>query len=535
MLRLLLSALLVAVAAASANAPNPPTWPSQYYVKGTFSIPYFNISQPTEIWYDATNNRQVVSYYNGMDVYVFRYDLNQTYEVVPRIDQMVCFTQNGSGSLEQMLPDLSANWTYSGTKNINGVMCNTWQQVKQNLNKTNYYTFYLDVSDNTPVQLYLYGYDFVFGSHPDIYIMDFDSYVPSIENASVFDEPTICRTNTAQNPGVFYRARASLGQLMHTMNPPAINDEFDAFVWRHKKVYLTSEEKEMRRSQFYSHLRLIEEHNRRTDVTFKMGMNHFGDMTQEEIETLIHPRSKHEPTSVRAAVREHSRGTAPLPPSVDWVAKGAVNPPKDQGICGSCWTFGTVASIEGAWAIKTGKLPSLSEQQLVDCAWVNWAKETQNLGCDGGFAAPAMQWVIDNGGIATEAHYPYLMQDHWCSASDKSSGVVLTGYVNVTAYSEDALQDAIANHGPVAIAIDATYPYFTFYTSGVYYNPQCSDKIKDLDHEITCVGYGTENNQEYWLIKNSWSTHWGDMGFAKMARNRNNNCGVASQATFPLV
>jgi len=262
-------------------------------------------------------------------------------------------------------------------------------------------------------------------------------------------------------------------------------------------------------------------------------MNHLSDLTAEEYEELLIPRGIIR--SQNNADRYHEEVPIDqLPASINWTANGAVNPPKDQGVCGSCWTFGTTGSVEGAWAIKTGTLLSLAEQQIVDCAWYNWGGTGGNLGCDGGYAAPAMQWIINNGGIATELSYPYLMEDHWCNASDKSSGVVLTGYVNVTEGSESALQSAVAL-GPVAVAIDASHPSFRFYSSGVYYEPLCQNAIPDLDHEVLAVGYGIYNGSDYWLVKNSWSTHWGNYGYVMMSRNRGNNCGIATQATYPLV
>lgn len=216
-----------------------------------------------------------------------------------------------------------------------------------------------------------------------------------------------------------------------------------------------------------------------------MAMNQFGDMTEAELKAYVYPRP---PVStldkVRPADRVHeARGPAKaLPTSVNWVDKGAVNPPKDQGICGSCWTFGTAGSVEGVYAVKTGKLLSISEQQFVDCAWSPWNNSASaNLGCDGGFAAAALAWAIENGGLATETTYPYLMQDHWCNAADKSSGVVIKGYVNVTE-GEDNLQDAIAAVGPVAVAIDATYPFFTLYAPA---HPHTSTRTRHTPAVLT--------------------------------------------------
>jgi len=534
-LQLCLCFLSLASLALSKSAP---TWPNQYYVSGTFDIPYFNIVENLELYYDGANNRQLFSYYNGTDNYLWRFDIQTLFQVVPRIDQLVCFVSTGigSGPLVTLLPDLST-WTYQGQSLINGKHCDNWQQTVTDLNVTAVYNMYVNPSNNYPVQLVLNGYDFVFGSHPDIYIMNYDVYRPNWVNASVFTEPELCQNTSTSFHSVSagIRAKALLGKLSIVSPPKDLHDPFRKFMFKHKKVYTDIDEYYMRREIYKKNLKRIEAHNSRTDVTFQMGENQFSDMTAEEISALIMPKR---PSSLRAKSRAsatsyHTLSGQQIPPSINWVDKGAVNPPKDQGVCGSCWTFGTAGSLEGAWFVKTGTLVSLAEQQLVDCAWGQW--QNGNNGCDGGFAGPALQWIINNGGMALESDYPYMMQDQFCNADIRTSGVTVQSYVNVTEFSEEALQDAVATIGPVAVAIDAAHEEFEYYKSGVYYNPNCKNDIDSLDHEVLVVGYGTEDGQDYWLVKNSWSTHWGDNGYVKMSRNRNNNCGIATQATYPLV
>jgi len=222
-----------------------------------------------------------------------------------------------------------------------------------------------------------------------------------------------------------------------------------------------------------------------------------------------------------------------IPSSIDWRQRKCVTPVKDQGICGSCWTFGSIGSLESIWAATYHELFELSEQQIVDCSWETWLEG--NSGCDGGFAAPAFDWIWKNGGVAGEHEYPYLMVDSYCDATKVNPVVRMTGYVNVSASSEQALQFAVGTYGPVSVAIDAAHLEFEFYSSGIYYNPNCKNDPDDLDHEVLVVGYGSHGGKDYWIVKNSWSTHWGDQGYIKMARNRGNNCGIATQATFPLV
>jgi len=306
--------------------------------------------------------------------------------------------------------------------------------------------------------------------------------------------------------------------------------EWQQFKTNHKKVY-GSEHEESRRFQiFHNNLRSIEEHNQRYsngEISYRLGVNHLTDMLPEEVNTLLNGYNatiKMESKSRRVFEKLGSK----LPPFVDWRTKGAVTPVKDQAKCGSCWSFSTTGSLEGQHFLKTGHLVSLSEQNLMDCS-VPYG----NHGCNGGDMDPALQYVTDNNGISTEAAYPYEAKDGECRYSSAFKGATAQGFVDVQPGDEEALQEALATIGPISVAIDASKKTFHAYAGGVYYEPDCV--TRDLDHAVLAVGYGTENGLDYWLVKNSWGEVWGESGYIKMARNRNNNCGIASSATYPLV
>jgi cathepsin L len=215
-----------------------------------------------------------------------------------------------------------------------------------------------------------------------------------------------------------------------------------------------------------------------------------------------------------------------LPTQFDWNAKGAVTPIKNQEQCGSCWSFSTTGSTEGCHQIKTNNLVALSEQNLMDCSYAEG-----NQGCDGGLMTAAMEYIILNKGIDTEASYPYTAEDGTsCQYTASNSGATLAGMVNVTEGSESDLQNNAAV-GPVSVAIDASQSSFQFYSSGVYYEPACSST--QLDHGVLVTGWGVDNGAAYWIVKNSWGTDWGQNGWIWMSRNRNNNCGIATMATLP--
>jgi C1A family cysteine protease len=209
------------------------------------------------------------------------------------------------------------------------------------------------------------------------------------------------------------------------------------------------------------------------------------------------------------------------PASVDWTTKNAVTPVKNQGQCGSCWAFSTTGSTEGAYAIASGNLVSLSEQMLVSC------DHNGDQGCNGGLMDNAFGWINSNGGICTEADYPYQGTTGTCTTGC-SPAVTVTGHHDVPAKDEDALAVAAAV-GPVSVAIEADKSAFQFYKSGVFDNAGCGTQ---LDHGVLVVGYGTMDSKDYWKVKNSWGATWGLNGYILIARGKN-MCGISQSASYP--
>jgi len=299
---------------------------------------------------------------------------------------------------------------------------------------------------------------------------------------------------------------------------------FQKWTMLHGKTYTTDSEHQYRLSIYKQNLEYIESHNRK-NLGFTLAMNQFGDLTREEITEIFLTPVINVTLDETSNSYQHNPIYA-MADQVDWRTKGVVTPVKNQGQCGSCWAFSSTGSVEGAWAIKKGTLVSLSEQNLVDCS-----SRYGNYGCNGGLMDNAFKYIIANKGIDTESSYQYTAKDGTCKFNAGNVGATLSSYKDV-GKSETALQSAIQNVGPISVAIDASKTSFHFYSSGVYYEAACSSTR--LDHGVLAVGFGTSTG-DYYIVKNSWGTDWGIQGYILMSRNRNNNCGIATAASYPIV
>jgi len=305
-----------------------------------------------------------------------------------------------------------------------------------------------------------------------------------------------------------------------------LQDQFVAWTHKYNKVY-TVDQFQWRWQQWKKNALFIDEFNQRGNNTFSVAMNKFGDLNAKEFGRVYNG------FKMAKAHRKINTNTVvvhppTIPASVDWRTKGAVTGIKNQGQCGSCWSFSATGSTEGAHFLQAGKtLVGLSEQNLVDCS-----QAEGNEGCDGGLMDDAFQYIIlNNQGIDSEASYPYTAEDGTCKFNAANVASHLVSYTDVTSGSESALTTDVAQRGPVSVAIDASHSSFQFYSGGVYYEPDCSST--QLDHGVLAVGYGTSGSSAYYIVKNSWGTDWGMSGYIWMSRNRNNNCGIATMASYP--
>lgn len=317
--------------------------------------------------------------------------------------------------------------------------------------------------------------------------------------------------------------------LAHSQDNLSLDEAWETWKITHKREYNGLNEESIRRTIWEKNMLFIEAHNKEYELgiyTYDLGMNHFGDMTLEEVaEKVMGLQMPMYRDPANTFVPDDRVGK--LPKSIDYRKLGYVTSVKNQGSCGSCWAFSSVGALEGQLMKTKGQLVDLSPQNLVDCV-------TENDGCGGGYMTNAFRYVSNNQGIDSEESYPYVGTDQQCAYNTSGVAASCRGYKEIPQGNERALTAAVANVGPVSVGIDAMQSTFLYYKSGVYYDPNCNKE--DVNHAVLAVGYGaTPRGKKYWIVKNSWGEEWGKKGYVLMARNRNNACGIANLASFPVM
>ena len=311
----------------------------------------------------------------------------------------------------------------------------------------------------------------------------------------------------------------ALAALGATAFATEINIKFINYIAEHNKYYHSTEEFDFRHQIWAEKDEQIDAHNAEGH-SWTLGHNKFSDWTDEEYKTLLGYRpelrtAQYQDIEPTPYVVSNSDG-------IDWRTRGAVTDVKDQGNCGSCWSFSTTGALEGAHFIASGDLVSYSEMQFVNCDF----GITKNLGCNGGLMDKAFTYAETNA-ITTEEAYPYTPKKSSCDTSKLSGAALLvTKFVDV-AVNDPAALKAQLDQGPVSVAIEADKLVFQSYKSGVISGTKCGT---NLDHGVLAVGYGTDSSGvEYYIVKNSWGPSWGDNGYVNIGvEDGAGVCGIQS-------
>lgn len=406
-------------------------------------------------------------------------------------------------SFKQSLKQFSF-FSVTGTEEFLGYKCDKFELEEEFGQKQNKYTLwvryvkspkYPSSRQPIPVRYEMKGFNSLLGSHYDHYFLDYNSYVHDDIPDDIFEVKEGSNKNVdydfffGQNyiffpfkidepcvgfpgPGIDHIATFNpMKEFIHPASTSHIDTEFTRFLRKHNINYDTDKEHHERYHTFMQNLRFVHSINR-AQLGFSLTINHLADKTPDELKALRGYRPSGVYNGGQPFPHDLTKEVGDLPDEHDWRLYGAVTPVKDQSVCGSCWSFGTTGSIEGALFLHNGKknLVRISQQALIDCSW-----GYGNNGCDGGEDFRAYQWIKKLGGIPTEDSYGgYLGQDGYCHANASNVTLVapIAGWVNVTSGNPNAMKIALLQHGPISVGIDASHKTFSFYSNGVYFEPK---------------------------------------------------------------
>ncbi|KAL9979945.1 hypothetical protein ACROYT_G008468 [Oculina patagonica] len=516
-------------------------FPEFYHAQGIISLPYDGIIEPFEAWYGGRHKMSRIDYYYGMDKTYQRGDLmpyGALIKLVPAhwskgddLDKNTrsCWYRPGfrwsPERGQSVVPKNLKGFEYVSDEIHSGMPVYKLKRTATVYKKNNTYILYVTKEKPyKPVRYVMHGYDTLLHSFYDHYVVDYLSFHEWDFDFNVMKIPkgTSCKKKIEKMKSRYHFN--PMAEFMHeNFEDGEVEEMFEEFKKTHGKSYDDPAEHEQRKHIFRHNIRFINSKNRAA-LNFTLAPNELSDVTENEFEMykglLIDPSGgdeglkKQEIPEARLTIPK-----TPLPDSLDWREYGVVTPAKAQGLCGSCWTFSSTGPLEGAYAIQTGKLLDISEQQLMDCSW-----GFGNSGCRGGYSWRALVWARKHGVASSKSYGRYLAQEGYCHCA-KEDGCDVINFkrvVTVKKNNAEELKQGLAKFGPASIAINVGRKSLKFYNSGVYDDPECSTKT---NHGVVVVGFGEENGTPYWIVKNSWGKFWGEKGFVKIAR-KDNLCGV---------
>uniref|UniRef100_A0A1B6MLR0 Peptidase C1A papain C-terminal domain-containing protein n=1 Tax=Graphocephala atropunctata TaxID=36148 RepID=A0A1B6MLR0_9HEMI len=513
------------ISAEDVDVGDIPKWPSAYTARGVLQIPYAEISEPFEAWYDSSQGSSRVDYYNGT---VKTYQLSKEgefgtyYKLEPVLTTIQCFKTKGTSHKkvlpQSVLPDMTG-YQFKGEAEVRGVKAEKWERVSVSETVFTVYLFWKKEASTKSIVPLRYEQ-----RGRDHHYMDFEYFSATTPTTATFEikDNTTCKPmNESELGGVEQ-------QLVYTFNPiqefvdenmEHVDGAWINYKHQFNKQYSLDEDIQ-RKDIFRQKMRYITSTNR-ANLSYWLGVNHLVDYTPEELQALTACSPRSDFFGGDEAFEEIANETlesVEVPKAWDWRNRGAVTPVKDQGDCGSCWSFSTTGAIEGGYFVRTRRLFTLSEQVLIDCSW-NFG----NRGCDGGYMEGAFKWVMRNRGIPLSQTYgPYLARKNYCHMKKGMSEVRIKSYGRIKKLCPNCIKQALIKYGPIAVGMHANNGFLN-YKGGVFTDNSCPKN--QMNHAILIVGYGSLSGREYWLIKNSWSNRWGIGGYALMGIN-GNICGI---------
>ncbi|XP_026750367.2 cathepsin L-like proteinase [Galleria mellonella] len=514
-------------------------YPTEYHLRAEEINLVTGIVKPFEVWYSEKLDRYRSDYFGGSckEYYVSKakkpYGILYTTHPIATMDlknEIVCNKVKLKGSMENLLPD-TENLEPNGETEYDGRKIQIWYgettvlgivggRVEETL-----WTYRLADGKDVPIR-YESKKSKSWNGH--IFKHTITNYY-NFNSTVLLEDLTLSDDLDCTFDAKFGKNLKEDLQILHPDIPSHVNLGYTSYLQHHKKKYIESEH-DFRKDIFSHNWRHIREHNLK-NLSYKMAINEFSDRTDEELKYLTGTRAPHEKVEgthpfpytleqVDALVEE-------LPKELDLRLEGFIRPIKSQGHCGSCWAFSSTAAVEGAIAKSLGgKSFDLSEQSLVDCAW-----GYGNEGCNGGMLDTAFEYIAKNGIPTSEDYGTYEELDDYCELENVSSVHEIVGFTRVTPRSPNSLKVALNKYGPVAVAIHVNMN-MKQYSSGIYYDPECQGQ--DINHGVTIIGYGVRDDQEYWIVRNSWGTDWGEGGYILMAADID-NCSILDYPYYAIV
>lgn len=317
------------------------------------------------------------------------------------------------------------------------------------------------------------------------------------------------------------------------------NDIWEVFKTSYNKTYSSAIEEEVRRNIFWDSMHTITAHNIKYKLkmtNFRIGLNQHADKTFQQfldmnpVNETIKKKMDEEFEKLNydpLETFELSLLDDELPKAFDWRDSGAVNPVKNQFDCSACYAMAAVGALESQIFIKTGQLVQLSEQEIVDCA-----RDYSNFQCSTGVPFRVFDYIKDHGGLSLSADYPFEGVSGECRVKDKRMKIKVegTGSINSEESSDKILMQALIKKGPLIIGLGVVQESFMRYANGIYSESNCPTT---MNHACLLIGFGSENGEDYWILKNSWGESWGESGYMRLSRNM--SCEISSSTMYPIL